>query len=121
MQGDEKRVGTYSRPLREYLLQPTSERKPRANLQDAPRPETSWAPVPEVERPLSALVQFALSVTEGRPVQAPPEYALRDIETWNAMVLSHFRHKPVQIPLDRGEYETLREELVAGEHDLHWS
>jgi hypothetical protein len=77
--------------------------------------------VPEVERPLSALVQFALSVTEDRPIQAPPEYALRDIETWNAMVLSHFRHKPVQIPLDRDEYETLREELVAGKHDLRWS
>jgi predicted dehydrogenase len=120
MQGGEKKVGTYSYPLRDYLLQPTCERRPRANLQDAPRPETSWAPVPEAERPMATLAQFARSVAEGTPVQAPPEYALRDIETWNAMLLSHFRHKPVPIPVDRDEYGALHEELVAGRHDLHW-
>lgn len=121
MQEGEKKVGTYSYPLREYLLQATSERKPRANLQDAPRPDVSWAPVPEVERPMSTLLQFARSVTEDRPVQAPLEYALRDIEAWNAMVLSHFKHKPVSIPVDRDEYAALHADLVAGKHDLHWS
>ena len=120
-QGREKKVGTYSYPLRDYLLQPTCERKPRANLQDAPRPETSWAPVPEVERPLPALLQFALSVAEDRPIQAPPEFALRDIETWNAMILSHFKHKPVRIPVDRDEYAALHADLVAGRYDFHWS
>jgi predicted dehydrogenase len=116
----ERKLGTFSYPLREYLETPNSVRQPRANLQDAPRPETSWEPIPEVERPISATVQFALSVTEDRPIQAPPEFALRDIEAWNAMILSHFRQKPVKIPVDRAEYAELRQELVAGKHDLHW-
>jgi predicted dehydrogenase len=120
VQGREKKVGTYSYPLRDYLLTPTSERRPRANLQDAPRPEVTWEEMPEVDWPDSALVQFARSVAEDTPIQAPPEFALRDIETWNAMILSHFKHKPVQIPLDRDEYTQLHQDLMAGKYDLHW-
>jgi predicted dehydrogenase len=116
----EKRLGLFSVPLREYLENPDSVRKPRANLQDATRPEVSWKPVPAVAPAMPATLQFALSVAEGRPVQAPPEFALRDIEAWNAMVLSHFKHKAVRIPVDRDEYSALHQGLVAGKYDLHW-
>lgn len=34
---------------------------------------------------------------------------------------SHFRHKPVKIPVPRGEYAELHQGLTAGKHDLHWS
>ena len=66
------------------------------------------------------MMQFALSVAEDRPIQAPPEFALRDIEAWNAMILSHFKHKPVPIPVDRDESNELHQDLVAGKSDLHW-
>jgi predicted dehydrogenase len=119
-QNREKKLGTFSIPLREYLENTHSVRKPRANLQDATRPEVSWESVPTVDPVPSAMIQFEMSVAEDRPIQAPPEFALRDIEAWNAMILSHFRHKPVKIPVDRGEYTQLHQELVAGKHDLHW-
>ncbi len=115
-----KRLGLLTFPLREYLENPDSVRKPRASLQDADRPDVNWQPVPEVEPAMPATLQFALSVAEDRPVQAPPQFALRDIEAWNAVVLSHFGHKPVQIPVDRDEYSALRQGLVAGKYDLHW-
>ena len=119
-EGGESKLGTFSIPLREYLETSHSVRGPRANLQDATRPEVTWASVPAAEPVPSEMIQFAMSVAEDRPVQAPPEFALHDIETWNAMVLSHFRQKPVSIPVARDEYAALRRELVAGAHDLHW-
>jgi UDP-N-acetyl-2-amino-2-deoxyglucuronate dehydrogenase len=118
--GQEKRLGLFSIPLREYLENPASVRRPRASLQDATRPEVSWQPVPDVAPAMPATLQFALSVAEDRLVQAPPEFALRDIEAWNAMVLSHFKHKAVQIPVDRDEYSALHQDLIAGRYDLHW-
>ena len=120
MQDREKRLGTFSIPLREYLETPDSVRKPRANLQDAARPEVSWEPMPAVEPPAPALAQFATSIAEDKPIQAPPGFALRDIETWNAMILSHFKHQPVTLPVDRDEYNDLHRDLVAGKYNLHW-
>jgi predicted dehydrogenase len=117
---NEKRMGVFSFPLRDYLTNPYAHRMPRANLVDAPRPDVEWKDVPAVEPPESEMLLFARAVLEDGPILSPPEYALRDIETWNAMVLSHFRHKPVSIPVDRDEYDELFEELTEGQHSLHW-
>jgi len=116
----QKKLGMFSIPLSEYLNNPNAVRRPRASLEDAPRPEVSREPVPEVKRPLSPMKQFALSITEDRPILSPPEFALRDIEVWNAMILSHFKHKSVRIPVPRGETTELHQGLVAGKYDLHW-
>lgn len=116
----ERKWGKLAFPMRDYLLQPKAARKPGATLEDAPRPGLAWEPLPAVEQPMETTRWFALSVAEDKPIQAPPEFALRDIEVWNAMILSHFRNRPVKLPVDRGEYDELFEELKAGKHDLHW-
>jgi predicted dehydrogenase len=116
----ERKLGAFSYPLREYLTTHKAVRKPRATLEDAERPATTWGPVPEVEKPASTTVQFARAVRDGAPAYITPELALRDIEVWNGLILSHFRRKAVKLPLDRAEYSALFEELKAGKHDIHW-
>ena len=117
----EKKWAKFSFPVSKYVNDPHAHRQPRANLVDAVKPDIEWGPVPSVGPQPSVALDFASAIAEGTPIISPPEFALRDIELWNAMVLSHFRHKPVTLPVDRDEYDELFAELVAGKHSLHWN
>ena len=120
-QGSETKFGIFDKPLWDYLLSTDAVRKPGATLEDAARPQVTWQPLPEYDKLDSQTLMFARAVMEDKEPYAPPEFALRDIEVWNGIILSHFRHKPVKLPLDRAEYDDLFEEMKAGQHDLHWS
>jgi predicted dehydrogenase len=61
-----------------------------------------------------ALIQnFARAILYGEPLVVPGEEGLGTVEIINALILSSKRQKPVQLPVDRAEYDALLNELKA--------
>jgi len=54
---------------------------------------------------------FASAVASGEALLTPGEEGLYSVEFGNACTLSGQKNKPVELPLDRGEYDALMEEL----------
>lgn len=62
----------------------------------------------------AAIIQnFARAILYDEPLIAPGEEGLNVIELINAVILSAKRNKPVEIPVNRAEYEALLGELIA--------
>ncbi|GIV08010.1 MAG: oxidoreductase [Fimbriimonadales bacterium] len=62
----------------------------------------------------SALIQnFARAILYNEPLIAPGEQGLGTVEIVNALILSSKHEKPVPIPVNRPEYDTLLAELKA--------
>ncbi|MFQ3611660.1 MAG: Gfo/Idh/MocA family oxidoreductase, partial [Fimbriimonadales bacterium] len=61
-----------------------------------------------------AIIQnFARAILQGEPLIAPGEHGLWAMELINAIILSSKRGKPVEVPVDRAEYDQLLAELRA--------
>ncbi len=75
-------------------------------------------PLPEgtlTEQP--AIIQnFARAILYGEPLIAPGEQGLWTMELINAIILSSKRGKPVEVPVDRAEYDALLAELRTQSH-----
>jgi predicted dehydrogenase len=56
---------------------------------------------------------FARSILYGEPLMAPGEEGLNAVELFNGLILSSKTGKTVSVPVDRGEYDRLIEELKA--------
>jgi predicted dehydrogenase len=54
---------------------------------------------------------FARAILNDEPLISPGEEGLRAVEMINSIILSGKRGKPVTLPVDRAEYDTLIEEL----------
>jgi hypothetical protein len=66
-------------------------------------------------------LQFAEAIAEDAEPYAPPEFALRDIELLNALIMSHFKRQPVKMPVPRAEYTQLLKDVDAGKYpSLRW-
>jgi predicted dehydrogenase len=76
--------------------------------------EVARAPSEWLDCLVEAHRDFAAAVLEGRPPSVDGEAGTRAVELANAMYLSSFEDRAVELPLERGEYPSLYEELVAG-------
>ena len=54
---------------------------------------------------------FARAILGKEPLLSPGEEGLKSVEFVNAIILSGKKEKPVEIPVDREEYDRLTEEL----------
>jgi predicted dehydrogenase len=59
------------------------------------------------------LRNFARAILHGEPLVSPGEVGVKSLELANAIILSSYKDKPVDIPMDRGEYEALIADLAA--------
>lgn len=115
--GQKGRLAVADRQLRLYRL----EKSLTEELMTSPhgsKPAGSWeeidVPVPAGHNGHTALLrQFAHAVRSGNQsdLVATGEDGLHALELANAMVLSSFRDQTVTMPLDRGAYDTLLDEL----------
>jgi predicted dehydrogenase len=53
------------------------------------------------------LRNFARAILYGEPLVSPGEVGLASLELANAIILSSFKNKPVELPIDREEYSRL--------------
>jgi predicted dehydrogenase len=60
------------------------------------------------------LRNFARAILFDEPLMAPGEVGLGSLELSNAIILSSRKGEPVDVPIDRSEYDALIEELRAG-------
>jgi hypothetical protein len=59
------------------------------------------------------LEDFARVILHGGELLAPGACGLGSLELANAIILSSYKGEPVELPIDRGEYDALIEELQA--------
>lgn len=74
-------------------------------------------PKAEIKDHAAITVNFARAILHGEPLIAPGEEGLNAVELINGIILSSKRAKPVSVPVDRSEYETLIEELKAASRE----
>lgn len=84
------------------------------------RPEVGEVTVPLIERETghAAIVRnVARAVLEGENLISPGPDAIASLELANAVLLSGHRNKPVDLPVNRPEYEAFLAEMRAGSVD----
>ncbi len=99
MEGDTITVWRYSQDSREYGR--TSGYRTREGLLFTETKET-WPVKKDYEQMLE---NFALAALEGAPLIAPGEEGYKALELANSAYLSAWLGRPVQLPLDAGQYE----------------
>jgi predicted dehydrogenase len=105
------RLYRMERSLREELLQAPHGSKPAGAWEEI---EVQPAP-PGTAGHLGLLRQFAQAVRSGRQEDliASGEDGRHALELANAMLLAAYRDRSVELPIDRGAYEALLQELAA--------
>ena len=118
--GERGRLLVAERQLRLYRM----ERSLREELLQAPhgsKPAGAWEEIEVPPAPpgtaghLGLLRQFAQAVRSGRQEDliASGEDGRHALELANAMLLAAYRDRSVELPIDRGDYEALLQELAA--------
>ena len=77
----------------------------------SPEAEQVEVPLEERETGHKAIIRnFARSILYGEPLISPGEEGVWSVEFLNAVILSGAKGKPVEVPVDREEYEAFLEE-----------
>jgi predicted dehydrogenase len=104
------RLGRYARTIREHVAGAGGRME---------KLDVSWEEVPVGKAPREARQAMFSQLLDAVASRGQPVCAGEDgrdaLEVVNAIILSAFRKKPVTIPVDRGEYDALLEELRQGE------
>ena len=98
------RLGRYEAPMRAFI-------KDSKGYQ----PGISWEDVPSDEGGPTLVESFVSAILDGGEAITDGVTARRTLELINAIVLSALRKEVVTLPLDRGRYDELMEELKRGE------
>jgi predicted dehydrogenase len=81
------------------------------NMWGSPKSEKVDVPVEERETGHAAIIRnLARHILHGEPLIVPGEDGINSMELINAVILSGFKGEPVEIPLDREEYDAFIEE-----------
>jgi len=60
------------------------------------------------------LKNYADAILDGAPLIAPAEEGIHSVELANAMLMSAFLDKTIEMPLDAAAYEVLLQQKIAG-------
>jgi len=78
----------------------------------APKSEEKPVQLTPAESGHAAVIKdFFSAIEQDREPMVPGEEGRNSVEIFNAVVLSSYRRKPVELPVDRREYDALLEEL----------
>ena len=66
------------------------------------------------EQHIGILKNFAEAILEGKPLIAPAAEGMRSVELANAMLLSSFDDRMIELPLDGAAYEKALKQKIAG-------
>jgi len=106
LEGAKARAARFKQPLDEFI----------STCPDVwASPEMEWYDVTVEKKPCGhaeMIRDFVLSLIEGRPPMVDGEEGRNSLEISNAIILSSVRGKPVDLPVDRAEYDALVEELA---------
>ena len=92
-------------PLQEFTE--TSE-----NMWGSPKSEKVDVPIEDRETGHGAIIRnLARNILYNEPLIVPGEEGINSMELINGVILSGKKGKPVEVPVDREEYEDLLEEL----------
>ncbi len=70
--------------------------------------------IPETDAGHGAIIRnFCKAITEGEPLVSPGVEGLKSVEFINACLLSGFKNKIVETPVDRDEYDRFINEMIA--------
>jgi len=110
--GDETRLGTPEMPVPEFVEKDKgmwSVPPSTWEVLEQQANETDHAPM---------FRDFARAVREGGEPMVTGEDATESLELANAITLSHFTGRPIELPLNRDEYDQLIADLVSGKRKL---
>lgn len=105
------RLGRYGAPMRAFI-----EGKGRST---ASQPEIVWEDVPAEPGGPTLMESFISAIADGGEPITDGVTARRTLELINAIVLSAVRKEVVALPLDRGRYDELMEELKSGRTQVY--
>ena len=100
------RLARYGEPLRQTIQHSSTS---------TGQPEFAWEDIDCEEMTSPTLLDSFIRaiLDQGQPITDGPT-SRRTLELINAIILSGVRHQVVTLPLDRGEYDDLMEELISG-------
>jgi predicted dehydrogenase len=82
------------------------------NMWGSPKSDRVDVPIEDRESGHGAIIRnLARHIMHGEPLIVPGEEGINSMELINAVILSSHKGKPVDIPVDREEYEALIEDL----------
>ncbi len=99
------RLGLFERPMPSFVAE---------CCEPVGQPRVEWEDVPVGTDNPDLLESFVSAVIDGGEAITDGVTARRSLELINAMVLSGVRKEVVSMPLDRGRYDDLMEELSSG-------
>jgi predicted dehydrogenase len=107
IEGDELKFWELETPTREFTWKSNE-------MWATPKSQLVKVPLPKRETGhISITRNFCRAILYGEELIAPGAEGLWSVELANAMILSSYRNKTVQLPVKRNEYEELIEELRA--------
>lgn len=84
-------------------------------LYDTPKTTVKEIPVSgHGEQHIGVLKNFAAAILEGKPLIAPAAEGMRSVELANAMLMSAFEDRTIELPLDGAAYEKHLKKKIAG-------
>ena len=98
------RLGRYESPMRAFIKGAKGH-----------QPNISWEDVPSDEGGPTLMESFVSAILDGGEAITDGVTARRTLELINAIVLSALRKEEVAMPVDRGRYDELMEDLKRGE------
>ena len=104
------RLGRYETPMRTYIA---------GGGAIAGQPAIAWEDVAAEEGGPTLLESFIAAVLDGGEPITDGVTARRTLELINAIVFSGVRKEVVSLPLDRGRYDELMEELKSGQAQVY--
>lgn len=98
----------------EKLTPPLSEHmRTSREMWAQPKVETQRFEFPQADAShISVYRAFAQAVLEGQEPPVPPGEGRNSVELANAIILSHYTKKPVELPLNRAAYDQLLARLI---------
>ncbi|MCK4375769.1 MAG: Gfo/Idh/MocA family oxidoreductase, partial [Candidatus Brocadiae bacterium] len=114
--GDKGRLRLDGGKLSFWRFEPAVSEFNRTNTEmwGAPKAERVELEIEECENGHQVILRdFARAILQGEPLVAPGEVGVGSLELANAIILSSYKEEPVEVPIDRAEYDELIERLRA--------
>lgn len=109
--GERLRFFSIETPISQFTVENTS-------MWASPKTKEEQVEIPETEVTHAAIIRnFCKAITDGETLVAPGIEGLNSVEFINACLLSGFKNKIVETPVNRKEYDSFIEEMIKKSKD----